>query len=566
MNQHSHQNNSQRIVFHDSILPLPELPGLAPNGLKLNHAGPGKDDAPMLLSFSFALPDDKQAALVKAVAEGQRIPYADQLKDFATDRVQCQKLTQWLEQQGYTIDHVASDNSTVYAKASASVIEQSLGVTMVHVTKNGVTYLAARNAPSLPADIAGQVQAIGGLQPFRHARKHSRRMPSMNRTDADYKVNVNGVPAPTSNINFAPPYLPHEIRQAYNADDAALTGRGQTIAILIDAAPDDADLSAFWQRNNIAAPGSRVTIVNVNNTDLPPPEGEETMDVEWAGGVAQEAAIRVYATGSLQFTALDRGLDRILNDLANEPGLRQLSISLGLGESYMQPAELRTQNLKYLRLAAAGVNVFVSSGDAGSNPDNTGHASNGPLQAEYPASDNYVIGVGGTTLKLAASGTVNDETGWPDSGGGKSAYFGAPSWQSDLGGKARHHRMVPDVALAADPNTGALVILGGRDMQFGGTSWSAPVWAAFCAGINGARLAAGKQALTFLPPLMYPLQKTACFRDITIGNNGAFDAVKGYDMVTGLGVPDVAELLSALNSSGRASQSANQSAGQSTKP
>src|SRR5476649_371551 len=96
MNQQSHQNNSQRIVFHDSILPLPELPGLAPNGLKLNHAGPGKDDAPMLLSFSFALSDDKQAALVKAVAEGQRIPYAEQLKDFATDRVQCQKLTQWL--------------------------------------------------------------------------------------------------------------------------------------------------------------------------------------------------------------------------------------------------------------------------------------------------------------------------------------------------------------------------------------------------------------------------------------------------------------------------------------
>src|SRR5690349_11181774 len=47
------------------------------------------------------------------------------------------------------------------------------------------------------------------------------------------------------------------------------------------------------------------------------------------------------------------------------------------------PGEVAAQHQKFLRLAAAGVNVFVSSGDAGSNPDQTGHGTGGPLQAEY---------------------------------------------------------------------------------------------------------------------------------------------------------------------------------------
>src|SRR5437764_10799884 len=101
-------------------------------------------------------------------------------------------------------------------------------------------------------------------------------------------------------------------------------------------------------------------------------------------------------------------LDQIIADLPTHPGMRQLSISLGLGETFMGGplGEVATQHQKFLRLAAAGVNVFVSSGDAGSNPDDTGHGSTGPTQAEYESSDSSVIGVGGTTLTLATNGVV----------------------------------------------------------------------------------------------------------------------------------------------------------------
>ena len=107
-------------------------------------------------------------------------------------------------------------------------------------------------------------------------------------------------------------------------------------------------------------------------------------------------------------------------------------------------------------------------------------------------------------------------------------------------------RLVPDVSAGADPNTGALVILHGQSTQIGGTSWSAPMWAGFCALINEARAKANKPPLPFLNPLIYPLMGSAALRDVSSGNNGAFHAGPGYDMVTGVGVPNVKKLIAAL--------------------
>jgi kumamolisin len=130
--------------------------------------------------------------------------------------------------------------------------------------------------------------------------------------------------------------------------------------------------------------------------------------------------------------------------------------------------------------------------------------------------------------------------------GGKSAFFERPVWQKGPGVPSGTNRLVPDVSLTADPTEGAFVFLNGQVQQFGGTSWSAPVWAGFCALINEARTNANKPPLPFLNPLIYPLIGTSCFRDIVAGSNGAFDAGAGYDMVTGVGVPNVKELIQAL--------------------
>ena len=547
---------AQRKVFQDSVTPLPDTPGPGPRGLMVAAAEPETANEEMNVLFSLEIPAAKTADLEERVARGEVVSPDELQQNYAPNAADRDKLVKWLNAQGFDVTGVSHDGSSVYARASVAQIEKSLDVDMVRVTKDGVTYTAAKNAPSLPSNVANGVHAIIGLQPFRQARKQSRMcMPhNGNRTSLNGKSPRSrgrrpaAAAAPATAIDNAPPYIVPEILKAYGADGLNVSGKGQTIAILIDTFPADSDLKTFWANNNVPASSTRVEKINVKGGPLPPPSGEETLDVEWSSGIAPGATVRVYASGTLQFVDLDRALDRIIADLSSHPGMRQLSISLGLGEKFMggPNGEVRTQHHKFLMLAAAGVNVFVSSGDAGSKPDDSGHGATGPTQAEYESSDSTVVGVGGTSLKLTPAGAVKSEVGWTSSGGGKSIFFSRPAWQKGEGVPGGRARLVPDVSLVADPGTGAFLVLNGQVVQMGGTSWSAPVWAGFCALLNEARAKARKPFLPYLNPLLYPLQGTACFRDINSGSNGDFTAGPGYDMVTGLGVPNVKELMKAL--------------------
>ena len=537
----------ERKVFHDSIVPIPVESGLTPKGLMVQAASAEQRAETMTLHFSLALPEKAQADLEAKVAKGVAIAIETLNSEYAPKKADADALAAWLKGQGFSISYVSPDNASIYASAPVSQIEKSLGVNMVRVTQEGLSFTAARNAPSLPIGIGAAVQAIGGLQPFRRAHKHSKRRSPQNGNRVQLGLTAEAQVAPSPNIANAPPYLVNEVLKAYNADGLGLDGTGQTIAILIDTFPADTDLQGFWNRNNLPVKLAQIEKINVKGVNLPAPEGEETLDAEWSSGIAPGAKIRIYACGSLSFVDLDRALDQIIADIPQQPGMRQLSISLGLGETYLNGpgGEVAIQHQKFLKLAAAGVNVFVSTGDAGSNPDQTGHSSTGPTQVEYESSDPCVIAVGGTSLKLASNGTVADEVGWACSGGGSSIYFPNPVWQQTPGASSRH-RLVPDVSAPADPETGAFVMLNGHVQQFGGTSWSAPVWAGFCALINQARIKSGKGALPFLNPLIYPLARE-CFRDITSGNNGTYHATPGYDLVTGLGVPNMKMLVKALS-------------------
>ncbi|MGO8455309.1 protease pro-enzyme activation domain-containing protein [Rhizobium ruizarguesonis] len=533
---------ADRKVFSNSVVPLPDHPGLTHNGLMVNAVEPAPT-TPVDVMFSMDIAPDLRKELENKIGAGETVSPNELQSKYGGDPENADALIKWLKSQGFEILDVAADKSAVYARAVVPVVEQVLQVKMVPVTRDGITYMSAQNPPSLPAEIGEPVHAILGLQPFRRAQKHFRkrfsRVANRNRLRA-------GSPQP--NIDNSPPYLIVEMLRAYGAHGLGLTGKGQQIAILIDTFPADADLRAFWKANGLKWNRSRIKKINVGNTPLPPPEGEETLDVSWTGGIAPEAEIRIYASGSLQFSALDRALDRIIADVPTNPGLRQLSISLGLGETYMggPDGEVAAQHSRFLKLAAAGVNVFVSTGDAGSNPDPTGHSPTGPLQAEYESTDTAVVAVGGTTLQLTPDGSVSSEIGWAASGGGRSVLFSRPVWQAGVGIPPGTDRLVPDVCAAADPNTGAFLVLHGQPTGIGGTSWSAPMWAGFCALINEARHKNGQPALPYLNPLLYPLSGTAAFRDISHGTNGAYTAKSGYDLVTGLGAPNLAELISTL--------------------
>lgn len=152
-------------------------------------------------------------------------------------------------------------------------------------------------------------------------------------------------------------------------------------------------------------------------------------------------------------------------------------------------------------------------------------------------------------------------------GGGVSSLYSRPSYQEDLrhryptilGSSVRASgRTTPDVSFNAQIHGGVLAFLGflggGLWAVFGGTSASAPAWAAIIALLNQAN----GGPVGFITPAIYDLSREAMqrsFHDITLGENSdtaglfgvdGFSAMRGYDLTTGWGTPDVAHLIDAL--------------------
>ena len=299
-------------------------------------------------------------------------------------------------------------------------------------------------------------------------------------------------------------------------------------------------MTQFWSDNSISQSLSNIEKVAVVNNIPTTPDGEESLDVEWSSSIAPQSKVRIYATGNLTFVNLDKGFQKLIADLSSQPTLHQLSISLGACEAQISPSQKQTDSQFLATIASQKVTVFVSSGDSGSQ----GSCSS-DKGVEYLASDPNVTAVGGTSLD-APSGVIDSETAWSGSGGGISSFFNRPSFQVGPSLPRGKLRLVPDVALEADPNTGVYLVVDGVVYIVGGTSFSAPAWAGFNALINQARVDRQKSPLGLLGPRIYRLLKTSSFRDITSGNNGAFSAQPGYDQVTGIGVPRVNTLLRTL--------------------
>ena len=526
------QTAEPRVSFPDSIASLP------------NHISATKREVPTAedtqsMEFGVALRLRNYAEMQARIARGEIIPRAELESTYLPSKNDYATVVSWLKAEGFTITRDDPSRLVVYAQGKLPQVRKSFQVHLVSVTANGGrAYHAADTEPSLPQSIAGPVLGINHLQPYHQRRKHV---------------------IAHSLTNNAPPYTVNQILTAYNATNLGVTGAGQKIAILIDTVPTISDVTTFWTNNGVAQSSSNLEFVNVNNATLSAPSGEETLDVEWSSGIAPGAKIRVYAAGSLANSATDQCLQQIINDLPTQPDLHVLSISLGDGETALSQTQFATDAQFFATLASAGVSVFVSTGDYGSTPSNTAGANNGPLQVESYASDPSVTGVGGTTLNVdATTGLRTSESAWGGvnstygSGGGVSIQYKRPVWQKGNGVPAGTMRCVPDASLVADPNTGAYVYFNGGATGYGGTSWSAPVWAGFCALINQARANKGLTPLGLMNPHLYPLLGTNNFVDITTGSNatptsnGLYQATIGYDMATGLGVPNMGFLLSTL--------------------
>ncbi|MDT5013431.1 MAG: kumamolisin, partial [Mycobacterium sp.] len=143
-------------------------------------------------------------------------------------------------------------------------------------------------------------------------------------------------------------------------------------------------------------------------------------------------------------------------------------------------------------------------------------------------------------------------------GGGVSNLYPRPDWQRDVPlapnlivnhekvPDPANHRLAPDISAVADGSTGATFFMDGKAHSGGGTSLSAPIWAALTALMNQYLTAHGGHALGNINPVLYKAAtgKKSAFHDVTFGGNIAYNSGTGFDLATGLGTPDTASLVS----------------------
>lgn len=95
------------------------------------------------------------------------------------------------------------------------------------------------------------------------------------------------------------------------------------------------------------------------------------------------------------------------------------------------------------------------------------------------------------------------------------------------------------MSLDADPESGYEVVVNGTVQVIGGTSASAPSWQGIWARAQGAHTG----SLGFAGAVIYNTEPATAFHDITLGSNGLYPALPGWDYTTGRGTPDIAKFV-----------------------
>ncbi len=391
-------------------------------------------------------------------------------------------------------------------------------------------------------------------------------------------------------------YSPRQIQRAYDLPSlyaAGLDGRGRTI-VIVDSFGSPTirhDLRVFDQGTGLPAPPSlrvlqpvgRVPRYHPGNQGMVDSAAETTTDVEAAHAIAPGASILLVETpvaetltggGFPQFVAAENYV--IAHNLGDV-----ISQSFGIPEQNF-PSRAAILRLRYAYISANRhhVTVLAAANDFGvTGPTKSSGMFRTRRVVDWPASDPLVTGVGGTRLRLTASGgRRSPDSAWNESGnavvaryagalpwassGGASAIFSRPAYQDPVRAVVGDHRGVPDVALSASFSGASITFESftgtpGAWKIAAGTSVATPYFAGLVA-IADQDL---HTRLGLVNPLLYRLEqaRSSGIVDVTQGNNTVsfrqnrkavtvtgYPARRGYDLVTGVGTIDAARFIHGL--------------------
>ncbi|KAJ6504169.1 subtilisin-like protein [Mycena vitilis] len=419
---------------------------------------------------------------------------------------------------------------------------------------------------SLPAELVGHVDVIHPTTAFTEPDVRLVPVPAVGRLTRDLQLRRASVDPSCDSSVPTGLITPKCLQDLYGIPATPATAPNNTILVTgyEGQFAQAADLKGFLEawRPDIPA-NTTFSLLSVDggiNTQSPTSAGgEANLDIQYVAGIATGVPVQYLSVGgNFSATAL---LDTttFLDGVANPPTV--VTTSYALTESFFGNTLATKICNGYMALGSRGISVIFASGDGGvrGNRDTTNGigCANNTFNPTFPPSCPFGTTVGGTI-------GFNPEVAVNFSTGGFSDFFPAPDYQraaiagfletlpSDFAGIFnRTGRGFPDVALQA---WNFATFNNGINDTTGGTSASAPTFAAIVALINDRLIVAGKPVLGFLNPFLYSTASGA-FTDITSGHNSgfhcpanttvAFDGAVGWDPLTGFGTPIFSELLAA---------------------
>ena len=501
--------------------------------------------------------------------------YANNASDVAA-------VADWLESQGFTVAPLPAGLGWIEFSGTVAQVEQAFGTQVDMVSVSGSTRAVLTTDITVPGAlspvIAGLVSLDGVLS-----------MPALT-VPQPLTVSAADLRSLTSPAN-APaftPYLAAQLLDATPLTAQGVNGAGQTIAIVSRSNINGADVAAF--RSAFALPASPLQIsLNGPDPGLAPnlinDQAEATLAASWAGAAAPGAQILLVSAAT---TSATDGVDLSLAAIVDQDLANVVAVGYSACEAALSPAHQSFYSSLYQQAAAEGITVIAAVGDGGAAactpaggtvPVNTGLAVNALASTPW----NTAVGVAAYGAGGAAAGTsaltawspVNPADPAYASGGGSSTLYARMIWQpvpaelATAGSAATRNRFLPDLALPtaldSSVNPGLAFCLSGSAaasgctlVRSGGSGMATAFFAGVAALINQKNGVQGN-----LAPSLYATSRiSGVFSDVAQGtaklacvpgSSGCdansqigYAAGSGYDLATGLGVPDVQQLVNQL--------------------
>ena len=514
----------------------------------------GALDPATKMTIRVALALHNVTQLQSLIASGQTISPDQFAAQFGPTASDVSAVTSYLQSQGFT--NIVPEGQLVSADGTAAQVTKAFDTSLSSYSLGGSTVYVNTSAALVPSSLGSIVTAVLGLN-------DAAKMTVKPHTDAC------AIAAPTGQCLTE--FNASTVQQYYDAASLP-AATNTTIAVISEGNLSGTVNDLRYAETQQGLPQVPVSIVTVGLAS-PDTSGaaEWDLDSQSSTGMAQNVShLYFYATTSLT----DSDIANAYNKWVTQHVARLGNSSFGECEyqAYLD-GSMKVDDNEFMQAAAQGQTMFASSGDTGSAcalVGTNGVPGSGIPMVEYPTSSPYVMSVGGTTV-VGQSGSASyvGETAWNAGGGGLSQFENGTSWEATEQptqgtAAAANLRGVPDMAMAADANSGAYIVYGQNipgvgacpsGCGIGGTSEASPL----AMGAYARILSAHGNALGFAPPLYYknfaesaggatsvtgppPTQSTGGFHDIITGGNGLYTALPGYDYTTGLGTLDVAQM------------------------